>query len=291
MCAIASCPLVEVQPHTAAHHVAKARPQRSPQCHAGNKIQIAKALKEVVFFSNIVLTPLVAAVKEPSADSSRDDAMKEIAETLAKARKEVAAEEAREKAQQQSAAGEASADDADGSDFAEGSYRDESQAGAEATDSDKAATTASHGDAAASTADDAGAEAAGVADSSAEKMKKAEEEEAATGQKEIVVGEEVFDKQQRLEIYKTYLTFCMTGAPPLVISCSDVPRGSVEGAVAHSACAHSIKHTLQTQPATLHNFAAAELQAVPGRMLFSGSAQACSERTARLMNCAALQGM
>jgi hypothetical protein len=208
-----------------------------------------------------VLAPLVTAVKRGSAAdaTAKEDAMKEIAETLAKARAEAAAEEAAEKkaaadaehvakqgvssegavaeaavaptglsvgggedssaegavAESEVAPSGASADVDDGTDPTVQPNRDASYFASEATDSADTCDGAADDDAppSATSGGDADEKAAAVeqaAESAQEKAAAAESAQPA-GQKEITVGDNVFDKQQRLDIYKTYLTYCMTG--------------------------------------------------------------------------------
>jgi hypothetical protein len=159
--------------------------------HAGHKLENAKALKKVVMFSNIVLAPLVAAVKGKSEDERKQDAMKEIAETLAKAKAE---------------ADKAPASDKESSD-AEASGKDEdakTRIQTQATSEEEAQVPETKPSSLAK-AETARAEVeTGKGDT-------AKTEQSAPGQKDIKVSDEDFSKQERLDIYKTYLTYCMTG--------------------------------------------------------------------------------
>lgn len=59
---------------------------------AGNKLDNARELRQVVYYSNVVLAPLVAATKGKSEEERKEGAMKELAETMAKAREQAEAE-------------------------------------------------------------------------------------------------------------------------------------------------------------------------------------------------------
>jgi hypothetical protein len=169
---------------------------------AGQKLENAKALKKVIYFSNIVLAPLVTAVKGKSADEKKQDAMKEIAETLAKAKAEAEGKGATAPV----------GDSLDGTDPTSSQDAEASGAGEEAT----------AGQAREAQASDDGEVPAAVPTSLAKaekarddvekgKGEAAQDEKSAPGQKDITVTDEDFSKQERLDIYKTYLTYCMTG--------------------------------------------------------------------------------
>ena len=145
----------------------------------------------MVLFSNGVLAPLLAALRGKTDAERKDAAMKEIAETLAKAKAEVDAQEAG-----------GSADASDGTDPTDAGEREPSIAAEEAGEA------AADGEAVPSSL--AKAEQA-KAEVEAGSGKAAEDEESAPGQKEIRVSDEDFNKDDRLAIYKTYLTYCMTG--------------------------------------------------------------------------------
>lgn len=148
----------------------------------------------MVLFSNSVLAPLLVALRGKSEAEKKDDAMKEIAETLAKAKAEVDA---------QAAAEGDGADASDGTDPTDVGEREPSVAAEEEAGEASAASEAVPSSLA--KAEQAKAEVEAGAG------KAAEDEESAPGQKEIRVGDEDFGKQDRLDIYKTYLTYCMTG--------------------------------------------------------------------------------
>jgi hypothetical protein len=54
---------------------------------AGSKLDNARELRKVVYFSNIVLAPLVAATKGGSAEEKKEKALQEMASLMAEARK------------------------------------------------------------------------------------------------------------------------------------------------------------------------------------------------------------
>lgn len=60
---------------------------------AGNKLDNARELRKVVYFSNVVLAPLVAATKGGSAEDKKEAAMQEMATLMAEARKKEEEEE------------------------------------------------------------------------------------------------------------------------------------------------------------------------------------------------------
>ena len=197
---------------------------------ASNVVENAKVLKRVVFFSNIILKALITAVKtapEPSGaedEQAKEDAMKEIAETIAKARAAAAEEEAAEakRKEEASSGGSASADSADledGTDvLAQPDAEDSSQASEEATTTQVLETAEGKPVAASgeeTTSDDTAAKPAEKAEAAKErgqsKAEEAQKQAQETGQKEITVGDEAFDKQGKLDIYKGYLEYCMRG--------------------------------------------------------------------------------
>ena len=209
--------------HTAA---AASRQALTPPCRrAGNKLDTAREFKKIVFYSNMVLQPLVTAVKDDNAA-----AMQELADTLAKAKAEVEADAAAEAREDAGGAGEsaASTDVDDGTEYTAGDEREESHAGAEVTDDEgRAART--------SAADEAVAAAAAAADGEGgDKGDKSQQEVVAalraqsdtaretaaeatlkgtpsqTSQKEINLADEL-DKQARIDLYRNYLEFAMQG--------------------------------------------------------------------------------
>jgi hypothetical protein len=173
---------------------------------AGSKLDNAKELKKVVYFSNAVLAPLVSAIKGTAAGEKNDAAMKEIVETLTKAKVEADKEA---KAVTKALTG----DSADTDDLT----ADTDLASVDVTEPSDAAAEAADGDVATALAD---GEVQPTSPTQAEQAKVevevsegevAEVEGSARGQKEIFIGDEDIEKQDRIEIYKTYFIYCMTG--------------------------------------------------------------------------------
>ncbi|KAL4860244.1 hypothetical protein ACK3TF_000429 [Chlorella vulgaris] len=200
-----------------------------------NRLDASKELKKLVFFSNIVVTPLLEDLKteeEKQAEAAAAKQQKEMMELMRKAQEDAAKKQAEGA---EAAAAPAAAK--------EGEEAPKAEADAEASSSDIAAAEAEvkellaeataaadkEDDEAAKAAKAAAEEAAAAAASSGEAGKvkslaKAESAaaERATGevvgdgsammksQKDITVAEDL-DLRDRTDIYKNFLLYCMTG--------------------------------------------------------------------------------
>jgi hypothetical protein len=157
---------------------------------AGNKLDNARELRKVVYFSNVVLAPLVSATKGKQQEARQEDAMKEIAETMAKARAEAEKEEAAKKAAEAGEGAEVSAAAEEAAEGEPAAQAEEVVQPASLAKAEKAKKEREEGE-----------DSVTVAGGKEVKM---------SSQKEITVAAD-FETAERVDIYKTYLTFCMTG--------------------------------------------------------------------------------
>ncbi|CAD7702465.1 unnamed protein product [Ostreobium quekettii] len=147
-----------------------------------NRLDAAKELKKMVFFSNIVVAPLLQEIKGKSKTEDMRDALKEIAEVVSKAA------------------------EADGKEEADGGEKDETNEDTKATTSEDSTESVEKGDTMPSTLN---------------KAQKAAENFSTEGdslpsgtkissQKEITLANDL-DVRDRVDIYRNYLLYCMSG--------------------------------------------------------------------------------
>jgi hypothetical protein len=141
-----------------------------------DRISAAKEIKKMIFFSNLVLTPVVDDLKTEEEKKAEADAaaqQKEIQEIMAKAKKEAEKEEAAKK---------------------DGEEKNETKGFFDANPT---------------------SEISEEVEKEAEKEEEEEPvsaavEEAAKGQKDITLAKDM-ELQDRVDVYRNYLMYCMTG--------------------------------------------------------------------------------
>lgn len=189
-----------------------------------DRVGAAKELKKMVFFSNLVLAPLLDDLKTPEErekEAAEAKAQAEIQELMAKARKDAEAEEAKEKAGGAAAPAGEEGGEGGAAPAAEGveAQAEAMLAAAEASGDAEAAAPAAEAEAAAAAAAEGAEEV---------KPKSLEKAEAAAGaraggepapaspaavmrtQKEVTLAADL-EQRDRVDIYRNFLLYCMTG--------------------------------------------------------------------------------
>jgi hypothetical protein len=178
-----------------------------------DRISAAKELKKMVFFSNIVLAPLVDDLKtEEDKKKEAEEAaqQKEIQELMAKAREEAA----KEKAQEESGETATPAAEVEVEVVGE-EKKEESKGFFEAQEEERTSTPTTTTAAAADEASEAAqpkslekAQAAAAARSDGERV--GESATVMKSQKDITLGKDL-ELRDRVDIYRSFLMYCMTG--------------------------------------------------------------------------------
>ncbi|KAK9915263.1 hypothetical protein WJX75_006851 [Coccomyxa subellipsoidea] len=183
-----------------------------------NRLDSAKELKALVFFSNIVVAPLLEDLKKDETDAQKakqaevEEAQKKIAEIMVKAQEEMDKEKAAEKGAESAPEADATAEDS--TTVAEADTAEDAQADASAAPEEDAKEEDAAGKA---LEEEAEREAVATLRKSQEAAKDREsgEEVGSTGvvmrsQKEITLKSDL-DAKDRLDIYRNFLLYCMSG--------------------------------------------------------------------------------
>lgn len=184
-----------------------------------DRINAAKELKKMVFFSNIVLAPLVEDLKtkeEKEAEELEAKQQKEIQELMAKAREEAAKEKAKEEAGETAPAeGEAEAKEETTTAAAEEKEGEEKEAAAPAEAEATPAATEVAAEAEAEEEESSTtpkslekAQAAAAARSDGEQV--GEGGAVMKSQKDVTLAADL-ELRDRVDIYRNFLLYCMTG--------------------------------------------------------------------------------
>ncbi|KAL4522238.1 hypothetical protein Ndes2437B_g07974 [Nannochloris sp. 'desiccata'] len=174
-----------------------------------DRISAAKELKKMVFFSNIVLSPLVEDLKtdeDKKKEAEEAAQQKEIQELMAKAREEAAKEKAKEESGETEEVKEEKEE-------AKGFFEAQEEARSAATTT--AAAAAAADDKEEGEASDSAqpkslekAQAAAAARSDGERV--GESATVMKSQKDITLGNDL-ELRDRVDIYRSFLLYCMTG--------------------------------------------------------------------------------
>ncbi len=178
-----------------------------------DRINAAKELKKMVFFSNIVLAPLVEDLKtEEDKKKEAEEAaqQKEIQELMAKAREDAAKEKAKEEA------GEVAEEEEEApkKEETKGFFESQEEERTSATTSTAAAETAASTESSEEVSESGQPKSLEKAQIAAAKRSEGERVgESATvmkSQKDITLGKDL-ELRDRVDIYRSFLMYCMTG--------------------------------------------------------------------------------
>ena len=181
-----------------------------------DRINAAKELKKMVFFSNIVLAPLVEDLKteeEKEAEVLAAKQQKEIQELMAKAREEAAKEKAAEEGGEGQKSGEVVVEGEEGEKAGEegqttAAAADAAAADTEAKKEDKEGSEEKEGESSATPKSLEKAQAAAAARSTGERV--GDSSVVMKSQKDVTLSKDL-ELRDRIDIYRNFLLYCMTG--------------------------------------------------------------------------------